>query len=92
MRRLRIRYGRQFAGERARPSAVAQRVHFDPDLVLPRAQLERPGTARHSKVPVMAPASAGKFAFASNHEAAPPALVEDLAGGQRESELEHGGL
>jgi hypothetical protein len=40
----------------------------------------------------MAPGASGKFALASNHETAPAALVQDLAGGEREIELEHGGL
>jgi hypothetical protein len=41
---------------------------------------------------MMAPGASGQFALASNDETAPGALVEDLAGGEGEIELEHGGL
>jgi|GEM_PF-2719118 len=38
----------------------------------------------------MAAGAPGKFALASNDEAAPAALVEDLPGGELEIEFEHG--
>ena len=74
------------------PVAVAQRMHFHPDSVLPFVQLECARTARHPKVPMMAAGAPGQFALASNDETAPAALLEDLPGGELEIEFEHGRL
>jgi hypothetical protein len=39
---------------------------------------------------MMAAGAPGQFTLASNHEAAPAALLEDLLGGELEIEFEHG--
>jgi hypothetical protein len=71
------------------PAPVTQWMHFHPDPIAPLVDLQRARTARHPKVPVVASGSPGQLAFASHHEAAPAALVEDLFAGELEIELEH---
>ena len=73
------------------PAAVTQRMHFHPDSVLPFAQFQCARTPWHPKMPVMAPGAPCQCALASNDETAPAALVEGLAGGELEIELEDGG-
>ena len=82
---------RKLMRQRSCPAAVTQRVHLYPGLVLPLANLERPRTVGHPKVPMMAPGAPGELSLASNDQATPAALVEGLAGGELELELEHGG-
>jgi hypothetical protein len=77
--------------EGGRPAAVAERMNFHPDSVLPFAQLERARTARHPKVPMTATGASGQLPLASNDKTAPAALVEDLARGEPEPKFEHGG-
>jgi hypothetical protein len=83
---------RKLMREGSCPAAVTQWMHFHPDPVLPFVQFKRSRTAWRPKVPMMAPGARGQFALASNDETAPPTLVEDLPGGELETELEHGGL
>jgi hypothetical protein len=78
--------------ERGCPAAVTQRMHFDPDSVLPFVQLQSAGTAWNPEMPMMAPGTPRKFALASNDDSAPAALVEDLLGGELEIEFEHGAV
>lgn len=65
-------------------------MHFHPDSVLPFVQLQSAGTAWNSKVPMMAADAPGQLALASNDDAAPAALGQDLSGAQLEIEFEHG--
>ena len=76
--------------ERTCPAAVTQRMHFHPDPVLPFVHLQSARTAWHPKVPMMAADAPGQLALASNDDAAPAALIEDLSGAQVELECEHG--
>lgn len=69
------------------PAAITQRMHFHPDSVLPLAQLQRAWTAWDPQVPVTAAGAPRQFAFASNDEPAPAALVENLRGGELEVEF-----
>lgn len=79
-------------GEGSCPAAVTQGMHFHPDSVLPFAQLQGARTAWHTKVPMVAAAAPCQFTLASNDQTAPVALVENLPGGECETEFEHGGL
>ena len=78
--------------ERTCPAAVTQGMHFHPDSVLPFVQLQCSRTAWYPKVPMMAADATGQFALASNDETALAALLEDLPGGELETEFEHGRL
>src|ERR1700693_490539 len=57
---------RKLMREGSCPAAVTQRMHFHPDSVLPFTQLQRARTARHPKMPMMAPSTTCQFALASN--------------------------
>ena len=74
------------------PTAIAQRMHFHPDPVLPLAQLQRARTAWNPKMPMTAAGAACKFTLAPNNEAALATLVKNLRRGQLEIEFEHGWL
>ncbi len=65
-------------------------MHFHPDTALPFVQLESAPTARYPKMPMMAAGAPGEFSLASNDDTAPAAFVEDVFGGEREIEFEHG--
>ena len=71
------------------PAAVAQRMHFHPDSVLPFVQLECARPAGDSKMPMMAAVASGQFTLAPNHEAATAALLQNLRGGEPEIKFEH---
>ena len=73
-----------------RPAAVTQRMHFHPDPVPPFVQLQGARAAWHVKVPMMAAGAPGQLSLASNDQTVPPALLEDLRGGELEIEFEHG--
>jgi len=90
-RRLPAFLRRKVLGDCGSPPAVTQRMHFDPDSVLPFAQLQSAWTAWHPKVPMMAALAPGQLALAANHQAAPAALVEGLPGRELEIEFEHAG-
>jgi hypothetical protein len=62
--------GRELVGHGSCPTAVAQRMHFYPNPVLPFVQLQRARTAWHPKVPMMAAGSPRQFTLASNDDAA----------------------
>jgi hypothetical protein len=74
------------------PTTVAQRMDFHPDPVLPLVQLQGARTAWNPKMPMMAAGASCKFTLAPNDEAALPALVENLRGGELDIEFEHGWL
>lgn len=78
---------RQLMGHGSRPAAVAQRMHLHPDPVLPCIQLQRARTAWNPEMPMTAAGPPGQFTFASNHNAAPAALLENLLG--RDIEIEY---
>ena len=90
--RLLSSLGRELMCDGGCPTAVAQRMHFYPDPVLPCAQLQRARTAWNPKVPMMAAGAPSQLTLASNHEAAPAALLQALVGGELEIEFEHGWL
>src|SRR5262245_55376823 len=62
----------------ARPSPFAERMHLQPHLAPPGAELERTCAARQMEVPVTAPRLACQLSPASHHEPTPEALVERL--------------
>jgi len=62
---------------------------LQPAASAPDGSLAGGRTARHPKVPMMAAGAPGQFAFASNDETAPAALLEDLPGCELETEFEH---
>jgi hypothetical protein len=82
--------GRELLCDGSCPTAVAQRMHLDPDPVLPFVQLQCARTAWNPKMPMMAAGAPGQFTLASNHEPASAALLEDLLGGEPKIEFEHG--
>ena len=72
------------------PTAVALRMHFHPDPVLPLVQLQSARTAWNPKMPMMATCAACKFTLAPNDEAALAALVKYVRDVEVEVEFEHG--
>jgi hypothetical protein len=65
-------------------------MHLHPHSVLPFVQLKSARTTRDPKVPMMATGAPSEFSLASNDDAEPAAFVEDVGGGEREIEFEHG--
>src|SRR5215469_7248667 len=79
----------ELGGERPRPAAVARRMDFHRDPPAALVQLQSAGPAGDSKVPVAASLTAPEATLASDHEAAPFALLENLLGAEVNGQLQH---
>jgi hypothetical protein len=85
----RSRQGMELGGERARPAAVSPRMDLQRDAPAALVQLQGAWPAGDVEVPVATSLAASRGTLASDHEAAPFALLENLLGAEVDAQLPH---